>query len=881
MKFYNNYVMTRLLRCKKSGIVALIIFMIFLLLTGCEQATWNDPVHEFFEYYTNTAAIVESVIDRSIGSGSIGIDCVESNENKTISLVLRNPQHYILDFSYDFDNSLVAAKAAEFSNAVYFIQSSSRENATVVFSKEFLYAIDNGDACYTDSSGNPTSIVKDLSGTITIKESISQREFESFHISVMVNTIPPRIRGAMYQRDNTQYVICFYVPNLYGSVHEKDTKRIYIGNDLYYLEFSSTGLSGITKSDGGTPNLVTSISGLLNVDTSAAVFQGTAPAGYVTLYYLTGLDPAAPENATVSSSLRLTDDYGFSNTIYISNTNPQLSPVTLSVTNSSTNSVEDDTGLFTFTINHDCTAYRTLMDDTDPTGQATVQVPAEDASGAPTIIYNIFKVGTTLPVATGSGTAPVSVSVEKGQFYVEAYACYSGYVDSGNNTGFGSSSSNPFTVHRSLNYYVNASGSALGNGSLYNPYNSLQKCLIEMISDAQNDYVPGATYTIKLQSSISPISTDVFDSTTDNAFASFKKPSSGVSDSTIKYKIEGNGYTINAGRSSGNPGYVIRTQNNVELTINNVTITGGNNTDAGGIYMNGGTLNLNGVTVTGNYAESGAGIKLASGILNLNGVTVKENTLTTNGSGAGIFYTDGTVNISGRNTVDRNYNSDGDPANFYISKDSPLNITGAVTGSLIRISKNFTGLTEPEIGTPVIFTSGFGYGSTNTELPGKVFKGDTFAVVKEGTNAAFAKSGAEIYNTFDFNFNFTMATADADGNYRFTVGQAKDFTITPVVTLEMGGTTHTFTYNAATRTLQNNTNNDRYYDSDGDESQMTWAATLLCGGELTGSYAPAVNNNIITIPAALPYPETYVLHVTATYMGIPHSKDFIIYGVSN
>ena len=146
---------------------------------------------------------------------------------------------------------------------------------------------------------------------------------------------------------------------------------------------------------------------------------------------------------------------------------------------------------------------------------------------------------------------------------------------------------------------------------------------------------------------------------------------------------------------------------------------------------------------------------------------------------------------------------------------------------------------------------------------------------------AFAKSGAEIYNTFDFNFNFTMATADADGNYRFTVGQAKDFTITPVVTLEMGGTTHTFTYNAATRTLQNNTNNDRYYDSDGDESQMTWAATLLCGGELTGSYAPSVNNNIITIPAALPYPETYVLHVTATYMGIPHSKDFIIYGVSN
>lgn len=870
-----------MLLSRKSGRVALIILSVFLLFTGCEQATWNDPVHQFFEYYTSTAAIVESFINRSIGSGSTGIECVESNENKTVSLVLRNPQHYPLDFTYNFDNPLVAAKAAEFSNAVQFVQSSTRDSATVVFGKEFLYAIDNGDAFYTDSLGNPTSFVKDLSGTIIVREDETKRDFGTFHISVMVNTIPPRIRGAMYQRDNSQYVICFYVPNLYGSVHEKDTKRIYIGNELYLLEFNSSGLDSITRSDGGTVNLSTTRpSSLQNVDTSGAIFQGTAPTGYVTLYYLTGLDPAAPENATVSSGLSLSDDYGFNNTVYISNTNPQLTPVTLSVQNTDSYSVEDDTGLFTFTINHDRTAYRTLMDENDPTGQATVQVPAENTPGAPTIIYNIFKVGTSLPVATGSGTAPVSVSVEKGQFYVEAYACYSGYVDSGNNSGFGSSSTNAFTVHRSVNYYVNTSGSADGNGSLYNPYNSLQKCVKEMILDTQNDYVPGATYTVKLQSNISSISTDVFDSTTDYAFASFEK-SSGVSDSSIKFKIEGNNHTINAGRSSGNLGYVIKTENNVELTINNVMITGGFNSNAGGIQMDGGILNLNGVSITGNYADSGAGIHIADGTVNLNGVTVTENTLTTDGAGAGIFYEDGTVNISGRNTVDRNYNSDGTPANFYIFKNSLLNITGSVTGSLIRVSKSFAGITEPEIGSPVVFTSGFNYGTTNTDLPGKVFKGETFAVVKEGTDAAFAKSGAGIYNALDFSFDFTMATADSDGKYRFTVGQSKDFTITPVVTLNIGGATYSYTYNSTNRTLQNSTTGARYYDSDGDESQITWSAKLMCGGELTGSYAPTVNNNVITIPSALPYPETYVLHVTATYMGVPHSKDFIIYGVSN
>ena len=197
--------------------------VVLFFFTGCEQLTWDAPVHEFFEYYTSTAALVDCVINRSIGSGSVGIECVESSDKQSVSLLLRNPQRYKLDFTYNFDSSLVASKASSFSSPVTFVQSDSRDSVTIYFSKDFLYSIDNGDACSTDSLGNTTAISKDLSGTIIIKEAATQREFESFHVSVMVNSIPPRIRGAMYQTTaasggGTEYVICFYAAKIAGII---------------------------------------------------------------------------------------------------------------------------------------------------------------------------------------------------------------------------------------------------------------------------------------------------------------------------------------------------------------------------------------------------------------------------------------------------------------------------------------------------------------------------------------------------------------------------------------------------------------------------------------------------------------------------------------
>ena len=288
------------------------------LLISCGDIfnpTYDDPVKEFFQKYTDSAAIEISVYTSSIGKSVSGTDCFESNGDKSIFFFLRNPQGYNLKFSYTFDHPEIASTFPDYESLGYvsFVLSNAKLDLTLVFSKEFLNKIEMGEVQVKDSDGNPTGeIIKDISGTINIYEAETLRAFQPYHVSVIANSAPPRIRGAMFQRDRkkseddaagtrtSRYVVCLNVKNFSDTVHEADTKYIYFNSECYALTFSSESVS-VSYCGGGSDSngtlSATAPANLWNLDDSDSGFL--AATGYLPLYYTLNI---CPEETTETES---------------------------------------------------------------------------------------------------------------------------------------------------------------------------------------------------------------------------------------------------------------------------------------------------------------------------------------------------------------------------------------------------------------------------------------------------------------------------------------------------------------------------------------------------------------------------------------------------
>ena len=726
---------------KFSYLFILLFIFLQLFLSSCGNITFNEPVNEFFEYYTNSAEIIEHNIFDSIGSGNDGLDTFLSDSDKTIYLQLRNPQQYILDFNYEFDNSQIAAKAAQFSDSVRFTQASDNQSAVLIFGKNFLNSVDNNEVI----SG--TQIIKDLSGTITVHEASTQREFKSYKISVMVNTPPPRAAGAVFQRDQpasltpgttAQYIVCFNIKNLTGTFHEKDTKDLYIGSEHYRISYETGSLVISDPNNYGKLSLTPP--DLYNLDGSAQIFTPLTSAGYTAVYYSSGVDPNSLEaSSTIGYSLALYDDFGFSSSTYVSNRSDKLRPPSISVLSTGTDyCADDDTGIYNVVLSHNRSSYHY-----DENGETE----GEPSSGMPVITYTFYNAADNSEVSSGSGTAPITIPLENGQYYVKAFASYNGYVDSDLMSEC-STTASKFTIHKSANYYINKNASADGNGSKRKPYSKITQC-IAAINAAENNDPVSTGYKIILQSDLSA---DNSESTTD-AFAAI--------DSAIKVTVEGNGYTIDG--TGYDRAFLI--DSGAEVTFNNLNISGS------GIDVNNSKLSyesgsISGIQSTG-YAGSAIKVSGSSGILELGSedgiVTITGNTAGfTQPSGAVYIDNDSTLNLY-KAVINNNYDGDGNKANLYLKSSgsipAKINICSPLTGSQIGIKSNL----PPALGTTIQFTERYGYngGYNNGVNPGTYFIGDEHGVGYDESNgeAILALSGGEINLDFDETVTFSLESA--------------------------------------------------------------------------------------------------------------------------
>ncbi len=222
--------------------------------------------------------------------------------------------------------------------------------------------------------------------------------------------------------------------------------------------------------------------------------------------------------------------------------------------------------------------------------------------------------------------------------------------------------------------YVKSDTLADGNGSLDNPFKTIQ----EAVTKAINDNSDGSKkFKILLQSTVEDPSTVSYDSANNSSFVNID-PTNALTLEIASYGE--NSFTINAKKSGTNSGRVMYIGQKANVTLRNVNISGGNLKDGNGgaIYCLG-TLNLVNSTISESNAKNGGGLYIENGTFTMNGGIIGKEisedgdtkysweyaATTTGGSkysnyassaGGGIYAENSTVNIiSGK--VSYNYAS--------------------------------------------------------------------------------------------------------------------------------------------------------------------------------------------------------------------------------
>ena len=362
--------------------------------------------------------------------------------------------------------------------------------------------------------------------------------------------------------------------------------------------------------------------------------------------------------------------------------------------------------------------------------------------------------------------------------------------------------------------------------------------------------------------------------------------------------IRDNGYATAPSVGEGGGGVY----NNGTFVMNGGSITGNiiNPACGGGIYNKSGSVTLANVTMTGNSATSEYG--KGGAIYNAAALTLEACTITGNSAteGAGVYnygstftftLKAGTTKILDNLVPDPADSTKTKQGNVYLNVGDVITIDpGANLGdSRIGVNIPYTASTpesdKPSAGAPKSFTSGYGYPGTNSKKPGLIFVAENgYGVTDNGDDgeAAFAVSGGSMYDPTDFKITAALDSAMAKPNTDKTF----NVTITAERKLSDGKFPSEKTPAEAANLVYNLTDH-KLYEFGGtvpaagegsDNPAVTWSAALYNGGQKIASGASISTNGLtVTVPAAaIPREDTYILKITATYMGYTHDASFPI-----
>ncbi len=302
-----------------SSILAATVLTLF---SACDSpsSSWEEPVRDYFDKYTNTAAIEKIDITCQSNKDNSGATCIPSDGNKTVTFYLRNPRLYTLDINFP--------EATEASGIIVEQDMQDKTVIRLTYSQDYLLAHEGG---------------QQIGGTIYLTESETLREFDPYSFSLKCNTPPPGVKGQSVQTaSNGHFWVCFYVPTteLGNAPHQLDTHTVFINGEAV----ATIGTDGSITAKPGK-NISTAAPLGLDVipGSGASVFTGSST-GCTALYYDTGRNTSSE---FIRWSIYLEDNGGFkSKTV---SADSIVTPANLSITGNTVLTTEDgeDTTILT------------------------------------------------------------------------------------------------------------------------------------------------------------------------------------------------------------------------------------------------------------------------------------------------------------------------------------------------------------------------------------------------------------------------------------------------------------------------------------------------------------------------------------------------------
>ena len=255
-----------------------LISVLFLTVSCENEQLWNAPIKEWFDEYTNTAAVEEYQISYSSVIDNESSVCIDSNSDKTVTFLMRNPRDYTLDMTFTSEDGTDITCTQNVND---------KTSAHITFPQSFLLQHEGGGQ---------------IGGRVTLTEHETLREFTPYEFSMKCNTPPPQVKGQAIMVSaaaGSKYVVCFYLPSteLNSSTHNRDTHTIFIDENA----IASGTVSELLSASQTRPSDLTRLS-------AGIEFDSAAPSGYSAFYYVT--DRVMQENDNLSWHIRIEDDDG-------------------------------------------------------------------------------------------------------------------------------------------------------------------------------------------------------------------------------------------------------------------------------------------------------------------------------------------------------------------------------------------------------------------------------------------------------------------------------------------------------------------------------------------------------------------------------------------
>lgn len=218
---------------------ALVLLPLFFDSCSFFEESWNEPVKDYFQKYTETSAVTEYEVVSGTYRNDSGKIFVSSAQDFEVRLFLRNPQEYIfpsdcIKLSFpDFDKDSAEEKFRTQIDTSVISISQDESDASVMILKypaEFLALSETG---------------FNISPEIRLFHPVSKADFGSYtSFRALCNSAPPLIFGSVVYKDSSsgKYVVFFNMPSkgLLGGIHS-DIKSVSVNGEKSSVILNADG----------------------------------------------------------------------------------------------------------------------------------------------------------------------------------------------------------------------------------------------------------------------------------------------------------------------------------------------------------------------------------------------------------------------------------------------------------------------------------------------------------------------------------------------------------------------------------------------------------------------------------------------------------------